>query len=444
MGKNKAQDKSDNKAPQNEIVCKQESELVDESQHNPLEEYGIVIERTRKTSPKWLERHGYKKLPPEAAARISAMIQYAPGMLANQATKNAANAAIKDLSEGAYKVVVKDGLHLAKSRTTEKAFKGLWFNDSGDLVTHADWLKVHPVELSSISQYALGAFNVMSMVTGQYFMSEINSKLSNIEESVDDIKAILETSKRSELWACERTLNNIQANLFFIKTNEHQRQATLLELKTVKQTSLTHIKYYGDMVKRYRTGISIKSDKEDLMKAVSEIGKNLPLFWSAISIYGRASLLDSLLSEMDNPDYLNNVYDDILECKDQYISEYKDCKETLLTFSNKAKALRAGKAIDILETASEALIHTGVGGFALGMTGTLATGLYKKSKEEAKKAFDDSAKVLLDACGDVDALDFALDSIEFYQKINDSPLEIVQSGDDSYIKFAIDEEDSEE
>ena len=234
------------------------------------------------------------------------------------------------------------------------------------------------------------------------------------------------------------------ANIRFIKSNELEKQATLVELKTIKQKSLADIKFYGDRVAKYRAKASIKSNKDELMEAVSEIGKNLPLFWSAISVYGRASLLLVLITGMDSPDYLDNIYNDIIDYRIQYVDEYNNCKKTLLSLSQEAKALHSDKKIEYLETASEAWMHAGAGGLVLGIVGTFTAEKYKKNKADAKQAFDDRAATLLDACGDIDALDYALDNIELYQELNDSPVEIIQTEQDVYIKYDIAENEEED
>ncbi len=148
---------------------------------NALAEYGIEYEMVD-VNPEELILQGYTKLPSEVFSRASAIFQYAPGIVANQATRVAANANTKKMLEGAYKVIVKDGMHLASSKATEGAFRGSLLSNLNNQVSgQAELLMINPIELTRVPQYALGVFSIMSAVTGQFYLSEIHDRLAGLE-----------------------------------------------------------------------------------------------------------------------------------------------------------------------------------------------------------------------------------------------------------------------
>ena len=117
------------------------------------------------------------------------LIQYVPGLVTEAVERADAIKNSKELMKDAYKVVSKNGMHLAKSKATEGAFRGTLLSDTTNKVSgQAELLKIDKnLQIANIPKYALCVFDVLSVVTGQYFLSEINKKLSNIEKQGDRI-----------------------------------------------------------------------------------------------------------------------------------------------------------------------------------------------------------------------------------------------------------------
>lgn len=77
--------------------------------------------------------------------------------------------------------------------------------------------------LSSAPQIIGGIFSVMSIITGQYFMTQINKNLKNIDKGIFDIQRFLENDKRSKLQSEEEFLKNTQKILGYILENKIQK-----------------------------------------------------------------------------------------------------------------------------------------------------------------------------------------------------------------------------
>ena len=90
----------------------------------------------------------------------------------------------------------------------------------------------------------LNAFNAMSMVTGQYFMSQINSQLSMISRKMDEILAFLYGEKKAELISEITFVRYAFENFSSIMEHEEQRQATITNLQEARKIAMKDIEFY--------------------------------------------------------------------------------------------------------------------------------------------------------------------------------------------------------
>lgn len=419
------------------------AELKIVSTSNPLQEYGIEYELV-KVNPDELVRQGYTKLPSETLSNVSSIFQFIPGIVANQATLTASEINTKKMLEGAYKVIVKDGMHLAKSKATEGAFRGTLLSNATNQVSgQAEFFKIIPVELSKVPQYALGIFSILSAVTGQFYLSEIHNRLFRLETQVTNIQLYLSDEKKSKLWADEQILNQIFENLRYINKNNIEIQASLSEVKAIKREALGNIRFFNGQIMRIRKNLSAKSKKEFIEKAVQDIGDYLPQYWCAVNIYSKAQFLEVLISEMDDPEYLENVQADLVKYRDEYLIEYNACKQAFFELLDEAKALNwAGTVPLALTTAASALIPNNAVKIVVATAGTVATGINEHVKTKTKENIEKDVRNFLNICSDVTPIDAVRKSVNDYSLIRNSTIELVQTSDSAYVRYTLPEEDS--
>ena len=396
-----------------------------------------------------LKKQGYEKLPAAAFERFSMALQNVPGQVAMKMTEHAANKAAEKLAENAYKVVLKDGMHLAKSKSMDGAYKGLaYFNDNNKLGAHADWI---PVSLdgsvvAQAPQLALGVFNAMSMVTGQYFLSQINGKLGRIENGLSDIMDYLETEKRSEIIANDMTLMNIYRNLGHIMSNEFERQSTSVELKQIKKESLANINlFYSKIISsKNKLRITSKSKAEDLSIVLEELERDIPQYWCAVRSYLNATVLGTILADMDDPAYLENIKEDMIEKVKQYNLACDSVVSSIDVFINKVKDLNKTKKLPggVKSVAKFIPATSAIGiGIKIALVGAAEVDEYlehssKKKKTKAIDARDD----FWAACRNLDPLEESVELISEYKRTHNSPVELLCTYDEGYIRYLDDEE----
>ncbi|MDD7794784.1 topoisomerase IV [Clostridium sp. 'White wine YQ'] len=163
-------------------------------------------------------------------ARISETIPAA----AETAAKTITNKALKNVE--LYKAVIPSGATLAESRQMEGAVRGIYSGAKG-IKGHANLVKVDPTKISKSASVANGVANVMnvgSLVVGQYYMSEINSKLETMAKSIDQISDFQDREFKSRILSLLSRVEEISQFSSEIMENDEQRKIKLTTLENLK------------------------------------------------------------------------------------------------------------------------------------------------------------------------------------------------------------------
>ena len=163
-------------------------------------------------------------------ARISQTIP----AIAETATRTIANNTLKNTA--LYKAVIPSGTMLTKSRQMEGAVRG-YFHGAKGVKGQANLIKVDPTQISKTTAVANGVANVMnvgSLVVGQYYMSEINSKLEMMSNILDKVSDFQDREFKSRILSLISRVGEISQFSSEIMEND--------ELRNIKLTSLENLK----------------------------------------------------------------------------------------------------------------------------------------------------------------------------------------------------------
>lgn len=100
-----------------------------------------------------------------------------------------------------YKVIIPSGTALVDSKEMQGTFRGLFRGKKG-IQGHANLVKVDPTKISKVGIVANGAANALSVgsfVVGQYYMTEINSKLETMCKSINQISDFQDREFKSRI-----------------------------------------------------------------------------------------------------------------------------------------------------------------------------------------------------------------------------------------------------
>lgn len=171
---------------------------------------------------------------------------------------------------------------------------------------------------------ALAVFSIMSLVTGQFFLAEINKKLGKISRSIDKILEFLYGDKKAELLAEISFTKYAYQNFLSISSYDQQKQATLIELQHAKLTALRGIEFYlGDMeVSRNK---QIDMNPYETQKDVFRAKDCLDL---SLQLYIISSVLEIYYSGNHDKDYLDYVKNDIKDIERRSSNQVLECFST--------------------------------------------------------------------------------------------------------------------
>lgn len=170
---------------------------------------------------------------PTVIARISATIPAA----AEAAAKTITNKALKNVE--LYEAIIPSGATLAKSKQMEGAVRGIYHGAEG-VKGHANLVKVDPTKISKTASVANGVANVMnvgSLVVGQYYMTEINSKLETMTKTIDKISDFQDREFKSRILSVIALVGEISQFSPEIMENDEQRNLKLISLENLKATA---------------------------------------------------------------------------------------------------------------------------------------------------------------------------------------------------------------
>lgn len=197
-----------------------------------------------------------------------------------------------------YTVKFPDGLPHALTALKQGGF-GSMIQENGKFVGSASFYEM-------TSQAAvLGAFSAMSVVTGQYFLTQINSELNLVNQKMDKILEFLYSDKKAELLAEVSFAQYAYQNYASIMAHDQQRTATLISLQEAKKVAMKNIEFY--MVDLDSTVNSEAKKQEDLNKLAQttyQIRDSLNL---SMQLYIMSSALEMYYAQNHDQAYLESV-----------------------------------------------------------------------------------------------------------------------------------------
>jgi len=175
----------------------------------------------------------------------------------------------------------------------------------------------------------LGAFTAMSIASGQYFLSEINSKMNMMKLSLDKILEFLYGDKRAELMSEISFIRFAHQNYGSIMDHEQQRLSTIISLQNARKVAMKDIEFYlADLS-------STVSSKEqiDILTTVEKAVQMKDCLELSTQLYVMSNLLEVFYAQNYDPDYLQYIEEEV----SAYIN--KCDKRMLANFSMLQQAL---------------------------------------------------------------------------------------------------------
>ncbi|MCR4717440.1 MAG: hypothetical protein K5656_09680 [Lachnospiraceae bacterium] len=206
---------------------------------------------------------------------------------------------------GAYLVKFPKGIPHTLTKLKQGGFSSYVKGENGQFVRSASLFSMTPQAV------VLGAFTVMAIASGQFFLARINNELKQISKSVEDILEFLYGEKKSDLLSEVSFVKGAIEDYSYIMNCEDQRIATLVGIQSARKTAMKDCDFYLNRIKDTADKTSNLKDKSKDWKElrnninyIDNVAKSLEV---AKELFLMSVLLEVYYSENYNKKYLEKT-----------------------------------------------------------------------------------------------------------------------------------------
>ena len=238
-------------------------QMINQEQIKPVEEFQPLVSVSKLPMNVEVEEHLLHEITaPNIMTRLSSLSPAIVNALGK--TQTVATTTTTKMSGEYYRVSLKKGGELVKSKNMENAYRGFTRGPKG-VKEHANLMKVSPTKTKKITtntKMATSAtaniMNVASLIVGQYYMSEVNSKLEGMNKS---LSAISDYQKREFKSRARSLVANVQAISTF--TEE------IFEDETIRNNKLIHLQQLQEQTTQLLEQVNLEI--EELIQKETQI-----------------------------------------------------------------------------------------------------------------------------------------------------------------------------
>ena len=212
--------------PMNEIIPRKDNNLSNTSGRNEL---SVSFERL---SPGCVvDESSLVEITDKAVvARVVDAVPKMGQVIANAGAANGVQKAAGDL----YRVILPQGQKLVKSKSLEGAFRGFARNKDG-ITAQANLVKDGAIKNMSTVNVANAVMGAAAIVVGQYYMTQINSQLDGINESIGQIADFQDKEYKSKVMALVAEVQTISKFRLETVENEKRVETELTKIERLEE-----------------------------------------------------------------------------------------------------------------------------------------------------------------------------------------------------------------
>ena len=422
-------------------------ELIQKSEHSNIQEhlkdsFGIEF-LVNELLPVELETLGYRKMSLEELLYVEPLFKIAPQLIVDKINGEALEQAFKAATENSYKCILDPSMHLATIKGSSDVFLGSGLDNITNKVNgQARWLENDVVlSISNVPNIALNAFNALSVVTGQYFMAQVNAKLSVIKNGIDDIKQYIDAVKQSELEAALQELNEIIRHLQFIKKDTERTRGTIVQIEDVRKVARRNINLYSNQIQKVIKRAS-KTDSENVItKNTDDLRQYMIQYRYAVYVYNLAQILKIYLNDITDVEELSMFRNEI----SLTVNSYKDQYDKMVKWVN--RYLEETNSLNKMDI-KQMLITAGSGVFvgilsrsfiAGGQTASQVNSLLEDNRKKKKEAYIARNDEYQSQMNDMELINSSISVMDNYIELTGRKAEIVSTEGEYFIKYINDE-----
>lgn len=356
-------------------------------------EYGLEIEEYAGTEID-LKRKGYRQLSAEDIARIDALFQFAPQIVANRITEGHYKEAFKAATEGSYRILMDVGAHLGISHKTPGAFSPNTYDANNHFLRPAELIPNDAtLSISQAEQLVANAFNAASLVTGQYFMAQISSSLNTLKTSVSGISDYIEDEKLSKFQSYLNKLESIARRLPFLRNNPMGTMNYVQDAEEIERFADELMDFCERRIERIEKDARFSDGEDTIDKNANDILKYLLLSYQSLLMFCEGTNVAICLEGITDANHLQVIYDGLEKKVQQYEDLFSSCIKWISHYVHNLNALNKRSPWHTALSVGGGLADGGARVWAFGLWGVISgvpSGI--KTANNKMKKYDDDLK----------------------------------------------------
>ncbi|MCD8352827.1 MAG: hypothetical protein LUC47_00690 [Clostridiales bacterium] len=203
-------------------------------------------------------------------------------------------------------------------------------DSKGKILAHAS---LHEITTDAV---LLQTFAVMSIATGQYFLTQINNEFKEINRKIDEVLGFLYGEKKAELMSEISFAQFAYRNFKSVMQHDEQRLATITNLQAAKKVAMKDIEFYmNDLSNKVVAATSSSSFAkfEDLAEEAFQIKNTLEL---SMQLYVMSGVMEPYYAENNDPEFVAAIREDMLyflnKCETQILTAFTSLNTRLNVF----------------------------------------------------------------------------------------------------------------
>lgn len=153
-----------------------------------------------KLSPSELEKNGYKKIPKDYYSELNALFTDVPRLISEKMMMDSAKKAFDEAVSNSFICFVDPGTHLSSAKDYPGFFRGGELSDVNNQVAGQALFRENDATFNIIMPKQIEiVFSIVMAIGRQYYLSNIDSKLTDIAKKLDSIKNYLQAIEDSKI-----------------------------------------------------------------------------------------------------------------------------------------------------------------------------------------------------------------------------------------------------
>lgn len=426
-------------------------ELIKKENNEIVSAFGLDVV-LNELHPTELIENGYRKMEMSEVVHIEPLIKMAPQLITDKINKSAVEHAFKEATANSYKCILDPTKHLATIKGTTDVYIGAALdNNTNQLAGQARWLKNDAqLSVSNSPNIISNSFNALSFVTGQYFISQVNSNLKELHSGINEIKTYLEAIEESQLETAVQELNGIFGHLQFIRTNTNRINHEIVQLDNIRNISKNSINLHKRQIDNIMKSATFSDKEAVIVENITNIRKSLIQYQLAVNVYNVAHILKIYLSGITDVDELCIYRDELEDLAVAYRSIYQEAIMWTENYLDNTNVLNKASVMQKIMSLGTGVAFTFIGGknniYNSYKAGLLVNDYFNKKRGQKKIKILDSHNNYKCHMSDIRMVESSIAVMDEYINATRSPVEIVMCENEYYIKYlsSKDKEDEQE